>query len=67
MLRWLRMTLAETLQGCKLPNELMKTAAFYRSEPLGKCNQNPRGAGSKVQLAGNKFHSLQSKLRIGEP
>lgn len=56
------MILAGNLQGCRLPSELIATAAFYRSEPLGKCNQKPRGAGSKAQLAGSKFQNLQRKL-----
>lgn len=36
------------------PGELIKTAAFYRSEPPGKCSQNPRGAGSKAEQAGSR-------------
>lgn len=62
MPRWLRGTLAEKLQGlwlrsCRDASFLMnwsRLLPFYRPEPLGKCNQNPRGAGSKVQLAGSK-------------
>lgn len=42
------------------PNELSKTAVFYRFEPLGNCNQNQGVAGSKAQMSGKKFPNLQS-------